>query len=88
MGAAIFGLLAIRDNVAPPTLNLQNPSVATALDLVPLTPRKRQIDVDVSAVDPPAREVGAADGDRTIGRGGQNDRAAQISRCQQAHRPG
>jgi 3-oxoacyl-[acyl-carrier-protein] synthase II len=45
---AIFGLLAIRDNVVPPTLNLRNPSVATALDLVPLTPRKRQVDVVLS----------------------------------------
>ncbi|CAN5372741.1 beta-ketoacyl-ACP synthase II [soil metagenome] len=45
---AIFGLLAIRDNVAPPTLNLENPSVATALDLVPLVPRKRPIDVVLS----------------------------------------
>ena len=32
---AIFSLLAIRDNVAPPTLNLDNPSVETAIDLVP-----------------------------------------------------
>ena len=31
----IFSVLAIRDNVAPPTLNLDNPSVATAIDLVP-----------------------------------------------------
>ncbi len=45
---AIFSLLAIRDNVAPPTLNLDDPSVVTALDLVPHTPRQRQIDVVVS----------------------------------------
>ena len=32
---AIFSALAIRDNVAPPTLNLDNPSVVTAIDLVP-----------------------------------------------------
>ena len=32
---AIFSMLAIRDNVAPPTLNLENPSVETAIDLVP-----------------------------------------------------
>ena len=32
---AIFSVLAIRDKVAPPTLNLDNPSVATAIDLVP-----------------------------------------------------
>jgi 3-oxoacyl-[acyl-carrier-protein] synthase II len=32
---AIFSTLAIRDNVAPPTLNLDNPSVETRIDLVP-----------------------------------------------------
>ena len=32
---AIFSVLAIRDNIAPPTLNLDNPSVETAIDLVP-----------------------------------------------------
>ena len=32
---AIFSALAIRDQVAPPTLNLDNPSVTTAIDLVP-----------------------------------------------------
>ena len=32
---AIFSTLAIRDNIAPPTLNLDNPSVETAIDLVP-----------------------------------------------------
>ena len=37
---AIFSLLAIRDNVAPATLNLDNPSVETAIDLVPHTPKK------------------------------------------------
>ena len=31
---AIFSTLAIRDNVAPPTLNLDNPSVDTSIDLV------------------------------------------------------
>ena len=45
---AIFSLLAIRDNVVPPTLNLDNPSVVTALDLAPHTARKRQIDVALS----------------------------------------
>lgn len=40
---AIFSVLAIRDNVAPPTLNLDNPSVETSLDLVPHQPRERQI---------------------------------------------
>lgn len=45
---AIFSLLAMRDNVAPPTLNLENPSVVTAIDLVPKTKRERPIDVALS----------------------------------------
>ncbi|HML08110.1 MAG TPA: beta-ketoacyl-ACP synthase II [Xanthobacteraceae bacterium] len=45
---AIFCLLAIRDQVAPPTINLDNPSVATALDLVPHKPQKRSINVALS----------------------------------------
>jgi len=34
---AIFSILALRDKMAPPTLNLENPNVETSLDLVPLT---------------------------------------------------
>jgi 3-oxoacyl-[acyl-carrier-protein] synthase II len=45
---AIFSILAIRDNVAPPTINLDNPSVATAIDLVPHAARKRDINVALS----------------------------------------
>jgi len=45
---AIFCLLAIRDEVAPATLNLENPSVSTAIDLVPLKPRKRAINIALS----------------------------------------
>lgn len=45
---AIFCVLAIRDNVAPPTINLENPSVVTAIDLVALTPRKREINIALS----------------------------------------
>ena len=45
---AIFSVLAIRDNIAPPTLNLDNPSVTTAIDLVPKQARKRQIDTVLS----------------------------------------
>jgi 3-oxoacyl-[acyl-carrier-protein] synthase II len=45
---AIFSVLAIRDRVAPPTINLENPSVETPIDLVPLEPRKRDIDVVLS----------------------------------------
>jgi 3-oxoacyl-[acyl-carrier-protein] synthase II len=44
----IFSILAIRDNVAPPTINLEHPSMETAIDLVPQVPRKREIDVALS----------------------------------------
>ena len=45
---AIFSVLAIRDQVAPPTINLENPSVETAIDLVPNQARKREINVALS----------------------------------------
>ena len=45
---AIFSILAIRDNVAPATINLENPERETAIDLVPIKPRQRQIDVALS----------------------------------------
>src|SRR5690606_14092954 len=45
---AVFALLAIRDNIAPPTINLDNPSVETEIDLVPHKPRERRIDVVLS----------------------------------------
>jgi 3-oxoacyl-[acyl-carrier-protein] synthase II len=45
---AIFSALAIRDNIAPPTLNLDNPSVKTAIDLVPHKPREKRIDTVLS----------------------------------------
>lgn len=45
---AIFSLLAIRDNVAPPTLNLDNPSVQTSIDLVPHAAKSKPIDVVLS----------------------------------------
>ena len=45
---AIFSILAIRDNIAPPTINLENPSVQTAIDLVPQVPRRREINVALS----------------------------------------
>jgi 3-oxoacyl-[acyl-carrier-protein] synthase II len=45
---AIFSILAIRDQVAPPTLNLDNPSVETAIDLVPHKARQREINVVLS----------------------------------------
>ena len=45
---AIFSVLAMRDNVVPPTLNLDNPSVETAIDLVPHKAKPRQIDTVLS----------------------------------------
>ena len=45
---AIFCLLAMRDGIVPPTLNLDNPDVTTRIDLVPLTARKRRVDVTMS----------------------------------------
>ncbi|MDB5525557.1 MAG: fabF [Rhizobium sp.] len=45
---AIFATLAIRDNVVPPTLNLDNPEVETEIDLVPNVARKRKVDVALS----------------------------------------
>jgi 3-oxoacyl-[acyl-carrier-protein] synthase II len=40
---AIFCVLAIRDGMIPPTLNLENPSVETALDLTPNTAKKKPV---------------------------------------------
>ena len=45
---AIFSLLAMRDSVAPPTLNLDNPSVNSVINLVPHTPLKKEIDIALS----------------------------------------
>jgi 3-oxoacyl-[acyl-carrier-protein] synthase II len=45
---AIFSVLAIRDRVAPPTINLDDPSVETPIDLVPHKPRQRDIDIVLS----------------------------------------
>ncbi len=45
---AIFSVLAIRDNVAPPTINLDNPAVTPRLDLAPNAKRERAIDVALS----------------------------------------
>src|SRR5262247_3317945 len=45
---AIFSVLAIRDNLAPPTLNLDHPSVATAINLVPHTAQAMPIDTALS----------------------------------------
>lgn len=45
---AIFSVLAIRDNIAPATINLDNPAAQTEIDLVPNKPRERRIDVALS----------------------------------------
>jgi 3-oxoacyl-[acyl-carrier-protein] synthase II len=45
---AIFCLLAMRDGVVPPTINLDNPSVAPAIDLVPHTAQQRPVNVTLS----------------------------------------
>jgi 3-oxoacyl-[acyl-carrier-protein] synthase II len=45
---AIFSLLAIRDNVAPPTINYETPDPECDLDYVPNTARKMKIDVALS----------------------------------------
>src|SRR5206468_1162606 len=37
---AIFSILAIRDNIAPPTIKLEHPSAETAIDLVTHATRK------------------------------------------------
>ncbi|MEM9783188.1 MAG: beta-ketoacyl-ACP synthase II [Pseudomonadota bacterium] len=45
---AIFTILAIRDQVAPPTINLDDPSVDTPIDLAPHEKREREINVALS----------------------------------------
>ncbi|MBT4872037.1 MAG: beta-ketoacyl-ACP synthase II [Marinovum sp.] len=45
---AIFSILAIRDQVAPPTINLDNPAVETSIDLAANQKRDRKIDVALS----------------------------------------
>ena len=45
---AIFSILAMRDQIVPPTINLDNPDVQTAIDLVPHTAKKRVVNVALS----------------------------------------
>ncbi|RTR06017.1 beta-ketoacyl-ACP synthase II [Halomonas nitroreducens] len=45
---AVFSVLAIRDQVAPPTINLDNPQEGCVLDYVPHTAREMKIDVSLS----------------------------------------
>ena len=45
---SIFSLLAIRDSVVPPTLNLEEPSRDSVIDRVPLVAQERRVDVALS----------------------------------------
>ncbi len=45
---AIFSLLAMRDGVIPPTINLDNPSVETPLDLVPNKKKEKDVKIALS----------------------------------------
>jgi 3-oxoacyl-[acyl-carrier-protein] synthase II len=45
---AIFSIQAIRDNIAPPTLNLEDPSEGCDLDLVANKAKERKIDIVMS----------------------------------------
>ncbi|MCI4665164.1 MAG: beta-ketoacyl-ACP synthase II [Neomegalonema sp.] len=45
---AIFCILALRDSIAPATLNLEDPSVETTIDLAPLKPVERKIKTALS----------------------------------------
>ncbi len=45
---AIFSILALRDQVAPPTINLDDPAVTPKLDLAPNRKREREINVALS----------------------------------------
>ncbi|WP_280546750.1 MULTISPECIES: beta-ketoacyl-ACP synthase II [unclassified Halomonas] len=45
---AVFCVLAIRDQVAPPTINLDNPQEGCNLDYVPHTAREMKVDVSLS----------------------------------------
>ena len=45
---SVFCLLAMRDGVAPPTLNLDSPPEGNKIDLAPKAPRERKIDVAMS----------------------------------------
>ena len=45
---AIFCLLAMRDGIVPPTINLDNPDVTTQIDLVPHKAQKREVNIAMS----------------------------------------
>ncbi len=45
---AIFSLMAMRDNIAPPTINLENPSVESEIDLVANKAKPMEINIALS----------------------------------------
>ena len=45
---AIYSVLAMTHKMVPPTINLENPSMETPIDLVPLTPKEKNIDAVMS----------------------------------------
>jgi 3-oxoacyl-[acyl-carrier-protein] synthase II len=45
---AIFSILAIRDQIVPPTINLDNPSVETNIDLIPHQPKRKAVNTVLS----------------------------------------
>ena len=45
---AIFCLLAMRDGMVPPTINLENPDVTTVMDLIPKKARKHDVNIAMS----------------------------------------
>ncbi len=45
---AIFSIMAINDNVCPPTLNLENPSDNCDLDVVPNQAKQRKVNIVLS----------------------------------------
>jgi len=45
---SIFAVLALRDQVCPPTINLDDPAVETPVDLAPNAPREREVRVAVN----------------------------------------
>ena len=45
---AVFSVLAIRDQIVPPTINLDNPSIETEFDLVPHVAKKRKVETVLS----------------------------------------
>ena len=45
---AIFSMLAIRDQIVPPTINLEKPEIETKIDLVPNKAKERKVEKALS----------------------------------------